>query len=75
MLWSRWRDEAKWMRSQNCDAGAPGERKAALLSVPPPPARHSGPFQRLGAVLFPRLSGMSESSNEGKGGKKQDGGF
>lgn len=63
-LRSRWRSEAKRMRSQNCDAGAPGERKAALLSISPPPASRSGPVPWMGAVLFSPLSGMSKSSNK-----------
>lgn len=64
--------------AKNCDSAAAGERKAALLSLPPPPASRSGPAPRMGAVLFSRLSGMSESSNEEKGREKkekQDEGF
>lgn len=69
-LWSRSRAEAKWMLSQHRDAGSPGERKAALLSVPPPPASHSGPFFPVGRCSFTVLSSMSESSNEEKWGEK-----
>lgn len=50
----------------NCDAGASGERKAALLFISPPPVCDSGSVPRMGAVPFSPRSGMSESSNEGK---------
>lgn len=48
----------------NCDAGASGERKAALLFISPPPVCDSGSVPRMGAVPFSPHSGMSESSNE-----------
>lgn len=47
----------------NCEAGASGERKAALLFISPPPVSDSGSVPRMGAVLFSPRSGMSESSN------------
>lgn len=54
----------------NCDAGASGERKAALLFISPPPVCDSGSVPRMGAVPFSPRSGMSESSNEEKKTKK-----